>query len=97
VSLILGFYNPRASPLQTNPGKSKQNQTNLLVFAWIWLVESGLFKGLHAKKTKKFPSLQLARRVAVGASFNVTLLLFRGWRSGKRRQILPARNDSAIF
>jgi hypothetical protein len=44
-----------------SPSKSKQNQTNLLVFAWICLVESGLFNGLRVKKQKNFPISKLAR------------------------------------
>jgi hypothetical protein len=32
------------------PRTSKQNQAKILAFAWIPLVESGLFKGLREKK-----------------------------------------------
>jgi hypothetical protein len=35
---------------ELRPSKSKQNQAKLLGFPWIYSSESGLFKGLRAKK-----------------------------------------------
>jgi hypothetical protein len=46
-------YNLRASYVQVNPRKTKQNQGKMLGFPWIPLAESGLFKGLQRIQIKK--------------------------------------------
>ena len=46
----VGIFNQRASYFQAGPNKTKQKSLDLLGFIWFYLVESGLFKGLRAKK-----------------------------------------------
>jgi hypothetical protein len=43
-------FNQRAKSTQANPNKTKQKSLDLLGFPWIYSSESGLFKGLSAKK-----------------------------------------------
>jgi hypothetical protein len=42
--------------VQTNGNECKQNEAKLLPFALVYFSESGLFKGLRAKKYKKIPA-----------------------------------------
>jgi hypothetical protein len=44
--------------------KCKENQAKSLAFPFISLAESGLFKGLRAKKQKNLAGVQLAFEVA---------------------------------
>jgi hypothetical protein len=43
-------FNQGASRVQANPNKTKQKGLDLLGLIWFSLAESGLFKGLRAKK-----------------------------------------------
>jgi hypothetical protein len=58
-----------------NQAKTKQIQANMFVFCLICLVESGLFKGLCAKKTKKFTPPVTRARVVVEPDFQGALFL----------------------
>jgi hypothetical protein len=60
---------------QTNPSKIQINPSKFAFFAWICLVESGLFKGLCAKKTKKFTPPVTRARVVVEPDFQGALFL----------------------
>jgi hypothetical protein len=58
VSRFDGFYNQRASPLQTKSRQIQAKPNKFAFYAWICLVELGLFKGLRGKKTKTFSCLR---------------------------------------
>jgi len=51
-----GGFNQGASSAQAKPNKTKQKSLDLLGLIWFYLVESGLFNELRAKKLKKFDS-----------------------------------------
>src|ERR1700729_4490333 len=54
--------NQRASTVQINPRKTKQNQGKKLGFPWIPLADSGLFNALRGIQVKK--SYPLSTRVS---------------------------------
>jgi hypothetical protein len=87
-AFLIGFYNRRAS---SPASKTKQNPSKNAFYAWICLVESGLFKGLQGKKTKIISRPKLARQVVALRVFRQS---FSFWRARHRPSSINSINQN---